>query len=104
MLNLQNIFRLTVELSGVYFEYLGEILFIVCHNGITQWFQCKVIICFVASQYQGAHHLRSQTVLWLKRLQNCVWYPVSRLILGLRPANKSRRYKVTPSPIGWAQT
>ena len=26
------------------------------------------------------------------------------LILGLRPANERRRYKVTPSPIGWAQT
>ena len=27
-----------------------------------------------------------------------------RLILGLRPANERRRYKVTPSLIGWAQT
>ena len=26
------------------------------------------------------------------------------LILGLRPANERRRYKVTPFPIGWAQT
>ena len=26
------------------------------------------------------------------------------LILGLRPANERRRYKVTPSHIGWAQT
>ena len=26
------------------------------------------------------------------------------LILGLRPANERRRYKVTPSPIGLAQT
>ena len=26
------------------------------------------------------------------------------LILGLRPANERRRYKVTPSLIGWAQT
>ena len=25
-------------------------------------------------------------------------------ILGLRPANQRRRYKVTPSLIGWAQT
>ena len=25
-------------------------------------------------------------------------------ILGLRPANERRRYKVTPSLIGWAQT
>ena len=26
------------------------------------------------------------------------------LLLGLRPANESRRYKVTPSLTGWAQT
>ena len=26
------------------------------------------------------------------------------MILGLPPANKRRRYKVTPSLIGWAQT
>ena len=26
------------------------------------------------------------------------------LILGLRPANERRRYKVTPSLIGWAQS
>ena len=26
------------------------------------------------------------------------------LILGLRPANARRRYKVTPSLIGWVQT
>ena len=30
--------------------------------------------------------------------------PVSGLILGLCPANERRRYKVTPSLIGWAQT
>ena len=29
---------------------------------------------------------------------------VAELILGLRPANEKRRYKVTPSLIGWAQT
>ena len=28
----------------------------------------------------------------------------SGLILGLHPANERRRYKVTPSLIGWAQT
>ena len=28
----------------------------------------------------------------------------SGLILGLRSANERRRYKVTPSLIGWAQT
>ena len=29
---------------------------------------------------------------------------ISQLILGLHPANERRRYKVTPSLIGWAQT
>ena len=29
---------------------------------------------------------------------------VAGLILGLHPANERRRYKVTPSLIGWAQT
>ena len=28
----------------------------------------------------------------------------TRLLLGLRPANERRRYKVTPCLIGWAQT
>ena len=28
----------------------------------------------------------------------------TELILGLRPANERRRYEVTPSLIGWAQT
>ena len=28
---------------------------------------------------------------------------ISGLILGLRPANERRRYKVTPSLTGWAQ-
>ena len=30
-------------------------------------------------------------------------FSLPRLILGLRPANERRRYKVTPSLIGWAQ-
>ena len=29
---------------------------------------------------------------------------ISGLIWGLHPANERRRYKVTPSLIGWAQT
>ena len=31
-------------------------------------------------------------------------YIIWRLILGLRPANERRHYKVTPSFIGWGQT
>ena len=33
-----------------------------------------------------------------------LWPIFTCLILGLRPANERRRYKVTPSLIGWAQT
>ena len=33
-----------------------------------------------------------------------IWWWDSRLILGLHPANERRRYKETPSLIGWAQT
>ena len=29
---------------------------------------------------------------------------ITRVILGLHPANERRRYKVTPSVIGWAET
>ena len=32
-----------------------------------------------------------------------VWYNTGP-ITGLHPANERRRYKVTPSLIGWAQT
>ena len=48
-----------------------------------------------------------ETVLWesckhSNILANCKCK--SGLILGLRPANERRRYKVTPSLIGWSQT
>ena len=40
------------------------------------------------------------------KFKNCpgAEYQVTGLILGLHPANERRRYKVTPSLIGWAQT
>ena len=43
----------------------------------------------------SAHH-------WLQCFVG--FLPCSGLILGLRPANERRRYKVTLSLIGWAQT
>ena len=44
----------------------------------------------------------------VNKQSSCQWfvmplYTISGLILGLRPANERRRYKVT-SLIGWAQT
>ena len=36
--------------------------------------------------------------------RSCDVLVITELILGLRPANERRRYKVMPSLIGWAQT
>ena len=41
---------------------------------------------------------------WAKPLISINYCIVTWLILGLHPANERRRYKVTPSLIGWAQT
>ena len=58
----------------------------------------------------------SRTVSWLKvevlqisfscfiGMIKFYWNDKTRLILSLGPVNKIRRYKVTPSLIGWAQT
>ena len=46
----------------------------------------------------------SITILHGDHLSFCDLKYKSGLILGLHPANKRRRYKVTPSLIGWAQT
>ena len=43
-------------------------------------------------------------IQWDNQLNRASRSYVSGLILGLRPANERRRYKVTPSPIGCAQT
>ena len=55
------------------------------------------------SQYKDFFHVRDlhfkdNTALRPPYLYN------ARLIPGLHPANERRRYKVTPSLIGWAQT
>ena len=47
--------------------------------------------------------------IWIRFLSHSVIVYVSQqthsgLILGLPPTNEGRRYKVTPSLIGWAQT
>ena len=47
------------------------------------------------------HIFNSDPVIYWK-IKNSQSSPA--LILGLRPANERRRYKVTPSLIGWAQT
>ena len=41
---------------------------------------------------------------YIHSLPKHLTYESSGLILGLRPAIKRRRYKVTSSLIGWAQT
>ena len=50
-------------------------------------------LCFYVSQYKF-------TTTMVKCWCGCI----TGLVLGLRPANERRRYKVTPSLIGWAQT
>ena len=59
---------------------------------------------------QVGAHVRNKKPLWPQYVSP--WLAgyvdqaayIVRLILGLRPANERRRYKVTPSLIGWAQT
>ena len=41
---------------------------------------------------------------WFNRVKYNVNITKTGLILGLRPANEKRRYKVTTSLIGWTQT
>ena len=46
----------------------------------------------------SAYRARPKPVTW------GIQYNIAGLILGQCPTNKRRRYKVTPSLIGWAQT
>ena len=79
----------------------------------------SVIICLLSSNKQITltryHEFLCVLMTWiyvlrcvltvntvLRGFQNVV--TLAGLILGLRPANERRRYKVTPSLIGWAQT
>ena len=50
------------------------------------------------------HYFQPLQIDWQWLRQRTITWVYSGLILGLRPANERRRYKVTPSPIGWAQT
>ena len=63
-----------------------------------QNFSCEIINHIFFMQVQKCKFLQDLDY----ELINLLWN--TRLILGLRPANERRRYKVTPSPIGWAQT
>ena len=42
---------------------------------------------------------RTYPTFWL-----AMYYTITGPIQGLRPANERRRYKETPSLVGWAQT
>ena len=57
--------------------------------------------------YNLKEYTENMTIPTLNKLLDIIMLKASwttGLILGLRPANDRRRYKVTPSPIGWAQT
>ena len=62
----------------------------------------------LSASYMKMHSLRSVHSFESKCLICNRLYDISTmyvgLILGLRPASERRRYKVTPSLIGWAQT
>ena len=62
----------------------------------------------LSQEVSGKQYHRLPVYLWshlIKIRFCCVYIATLRgLILGFRPANGRRRYKVTPSPIGWAQT
>ena len=80
------------------------------------WLTCTFAECFYISSnliwfgyvtwdlgLPGMWHL----VCWLKIMStHDTWHIswISGLILGLHPANERRRYKVTPSLNGWAQS
>ena len=51
----------------------------------------------------GLWAISSPTYHWIP-CSRCRDRLITRLILGFRPANERRRYKVTSSLIGWAQT
>ena len=64
----------------------------------SQWemtLQCNVISHWLVTYIGWTHSRNDSCILDIMS---------SGLILGLRPANERRCYKVTPSLIGWAQT
>ena len=55
----------------------------------------------------GKYHITKNVLyIWLLRAHTITPKValLSRMTLGLRPVNERRRYKVTPSLIGWAKT
>ena len=42
-------------------------------------------------------------IIIINQVMDLRWKAIRYMILGLRPANERRRYKVTPSLIGWAR-
>ena len=59
----------------------------------------RVIRHYICRRFEYGSNPISQTWLQIPRI-----IARSGRVLGLRPANERRRYKVTPSLIGWAQT
>ena len=56
-------------------------------------------MCSLCSCIDGAHEAASL----IKEFEGFAWNTFTGMILGLRPTNERRRYKVTPSLICWAQ-
>ena len=62
------------------------------------WFGLNVVIDIFMSNHSGAE----AEMFWYKSIMVYVFYGRDHLFM--HPANERRRYIVTPSPIGWAQT
>ena len=77
-------------------EYIFTYIYIYAHMDCVKTFDVLLVSAFEATEPMtggktGTRRRGSQT-------------EIAGMILGLRPANERRRYKVTPCLIGWAQT
>ena len=71
------------------------------------WYQFRreMVILYESYIEQIALHLmQGSETPPVSKVAYCSFKWSAGLILGLHPANGGRRYKVTPSLIGWAQT
>ena len=78
----------------------------VCANRMYHTITRDCVSCFIAllSRICSASHGVVYNMLYCSTLFPARHQSRTGLILGLHPGNERRRYKVTPSLIGWAQT
>ena len=94
--------RLSKQSRGWWFETPSRPLWHHCNGQMD--FCWYPIICVKSLQFI----LKPNTLrfhLWVPESHELQWlnHMIAGLILGLHPTNERRRYKVTPSLIGWVQ-